>query len=285
MNPGLHEEIEATPEAKWELYSEDSRAIKEYAEIDYVPEESAQNRYREPLRYVATRIRNKQAELFADGSRVKHFAVISNLWDWPAKKLLQWHREKAGSIEAAHGVIKNELAGGVMPCGRFGANAAWLRLAVLTYNLLTALKRLALPPELLAARPQAPALSGFLHAGQTGASCAAHAAAAGARMAALFQLALRPAHAALAGVRRGDLSESRQNWKTNASAGKHNRGLSLRSFASAGACASALSESRKAHPTAPGHLPRPARSTQHGLLTLTDGLRSLLTPKCYFKAR
>ena len=32
----------------------------------------------------------------------------------------------------------DELAGGVMPCGRFGANAAWLRLAVLTYNLLTA---------------------------------------------------------------------------------------------------------------------------------------------------
>ena len=51
-------------------------------------------------------------------------------------------------------MIKNELAGGVMPCGRFGANAAWLRLAVLTYNLLTALKRLALPPELLTARPK-----------------------------------------------------------------------------------------------------------------------------------
>src|SRR5437764_14627360 len=69
-------------------------------------------------------------------------------------KLLQWHREKAGSIEATHDVIKNELAGGVMPCGRFGANAAWLRLAVITYNVLTALKRLALPPELLTARPK-----------------------------------------------------------------------------------------------------------------------------------
>jgi hypothetical protein len=53
-----------------------------------------------------------------------------------------------------HDVIKNELAGGVMPCGRFGANAAWLRLTVLTYNVLTALKRLALPPELITARPK-----------------------------------------------------------------------------------------------------------------------------------
>jgi hypothetical protein len=51
-------------------------------------------------------------------------------------------------------VLKNELSAGVLPCGRFGANAAWLRLAVLTYNTLTALKRLALPAELLQARPK-----------------------------------------------------------------------------------------------------------------------------------
>jgi len=150
----LREQIEATPQERWKPYSEDSGAIKECAVVDYFPEETAENRYREPLRYVAIRIRRKQGELFADGSGVKHFAVASNLWDWDAKKLLQWHREKAGSIEAAHDVIKNELAGGVMPCGRFGANAAWFRLAVLTYNVLTALKRLALPAELLTARPK-----------------------------------------------------------------------------------------------------------------------------------
>src|SRR6266568_68355 len=154
MNASLHAEILATAEAQWQPYSEDGAAIKECAEVDYVPEESAANRYREPLRYVAIRIRKKQGELFADGSPVKHFAVVTNLWDWSPKKLLQWQRAKAGSIEAVHDVLKNELAGGVMPCGRFGANAAWLRLAVLTYNVLTALKRLALPPELLTARPK-----------------------------------------------------------------------------------------------------------------------------------
>ena len=26
-----------------------------------------------------------------------------------------WHREKAGTIEAVHDVLKNELTGGVMP--------------------------------------------------------------------------------------------------------------------------------------------------------------------------
>jgi hypothetical protein len=154
MNPALREEILATPEARWQPYREEATATKECAEVDYVPEERTPNGYREPLRYVAIRIRKKQGELFADGSAVKHFAVVSNLWDWPAQKLLLWHREKAGSIEAAHDVIKNELAGGVMPSKYFGANAAWFRMAVLTFNVLTALKRLALPHELLAARPK-----------------------------------------------------------------------------------------------------------------------------------
>ncbi len=153
MNPALHAEMVATLESRWQPYSEDSRVVKECCEVDYVPEEAG-NPYREPLRYVAVRICKKQGALFADGSTVKYFAVVSNVWEWTPKRLLEWHRGKAGSIEAVHDIIKNELAGGVMPCGRFGANAAWLRLAVLTYNLLTALKRLALPPELLLARPK-----------------------------------------------------------------------------------------------------------------------------------
>ena len=46
-----------------------------------------------------------------------------------------------------HDVLKNELAAGVMPSKYFGANAAWLRLAAITDNVLTALKRLALPAD------------------------------------------------------------------------------------------------------------------------------------------
>jgi hypothetical protein len=114
MNPALHAEIVATPESRWQPYSEDSRIVKDCCEVDYVPQESG-HPYGEPLRYVAIRIRKKQQALFADGSTVKHFAVVSNIWDWTVKRLLEWHREKAGSIEAVHDVIKNELAGGVMP--------------------------------------------------------------------------------------------------------------------------------------------------------------------------
>ena len=100
------------------------------------------------------RVRRRQGELFEDGSGEKYFTVVSKIWDHSEQRLLEWQRQKAGTIEAAHDVVKNELGGGVMPCGRFGANAAWLRLVVLSDNVLSALKRLALPAELLTVRPK-----------------------------------------------------------------------------------------------------------------------------------
>lgn len=88
------------------------------------------------------------------GSEAKYFAVATNRWDWDAVRLLEWQREKAGTVEALQDVLKNDLAAGVMPCGRFGANAAWLRLAVITHHVRTALKRVALPEKWLRARPK-----------------------------------------------------------------------------------------------------------------------------------
>jgi hypothetical protein len=74
-------------------------------------------------------------------------------------------------------VLKNELAAGVMPCGRLGANAAWLQFAVMTHNVLTALKRLALPEKWLTARPKRMRFQIFLLARKTGLACAANLAA------------------------------------------------------------------------------------------------------------
>ncbi len=51
-------------------------------------------------------------------------------------------------------MLKNELGAGVMPSKYFGANAAWLRLAVISHNVMTALQRLGLPAEMLTARPK-----------------------------------------------------------------------------------------------------------------------------------
>jgi hypothetical protein len=155
MTPTLKKHIRRLPDNLWKPYREDAEAVSECADLlNYWPEEEDRPEEAGPLRYVAIRIRKRQGELFADGSECRYFVVASNQWEWEAKKLLEWHREKAGSIEALHDVLKNELAAGVMPCGRFGANAAWLRLAVMTHNVLTALKRIALQPEWLRARPK-----------------------------------------------------------------------------------------------------------------------------------
>jgi hypothetical protein len=155
MSAPLHAALQALPETAWEPYGAPHPAeARECADVPFVPSEKTEKKDLQPLRYVAIRIRKKQGELFEDGSAVRHFAVLSNRWELKAARLIEWHREKAGTIEFVHDVIKNDLGGGVLPSKYFGANAAWLRLAVIAHNVLQALKRLALPPELLTARPK-----------------------------------------------------------------------------------------------------------------------------------
>ena len=151
----LHAAMRVVPESAWQPYGDPHPAeIRECAEVPFVPSEKTEKKDLQPLRYVAIRIRQKQGELFEDGSAVRHFAVLSNRWELKAARLIEWHREKAGTMEFVHDVIKNDLGGGVLPSKYFGANAAWLRLAVIAHNVLQALKRLALPAELLTARPK-----------------------------------------------------------------------------------------------------------------------------------
>jgi Transposase DDE domain group 1 len=155
MSEALREAIREVPEKEWQAYGEPEPGIdRECAEVVFVSNQPAEPKDSQPLRYIAIRLRQRQGGLFADGSNVRHFAVLSNLWDWKPVKLIEWHREKAGTIERVHDVLKNDLAAGVLPSKYFGANAAWLRLAVIAYNVLTALKRLALPADLLTARPK-----------------------------------------------------------------------------------------------------------------------------------
>ena len=108
---------------------------------------------RAPLRYIALRFTPLQAELF-ETMTPKHLAIVSNRDELEAGALVRWHREKAGTIEHVHRVMKDELGAGVMPSGRFGANAAWFRINALTFNVLTVLKRRALPERLRDARPK-----------------------------------------------------------------------------------------------------------------------------------
>jgi hypothetical protein len=78
-----------------------------------------------------------QGELFADGHDRRFLAVLTNRVE-RGDKVVEWHREKAGTVEHVHEELKNGLGGGRLPSNKFGANAAWFRIACLSYNLLSA---------------------------------------------------------------------------------------------------------------------------------------------------
>jgi hypothetical protein len=162
MTRELRQAIETKEESAWcALASRDGKAHasadeeeRHVAEVPFVPEGRGVDKHTQPDRYVAIRIRRRQGDLFGDGSEEKYFAIVTNDFERSSSQLVHWHREKAGTVEHVHDVLKNELGAGTMPCGRFGANAAWFRLNVLTYNVLSAFKRLTLPEKLHTARPK-----------------------------------------------------------------------------------------------------------------------------------
>lgn len=150
MSPALHTAIAALPEEAWQKERQETNALRQWAEVEFFPEES---RSPQPYRYLAIRILKQQGSLFADGSDRRHFCIVTNR-QGDGLELIRWHRGKAGTIEHTHDVLTNELAAEALPSQKFGANAAWVRLNVIAYNLLSALKRTALPEEFRTARPK-----------------------------------------------------------------------------------------------------------------------------------
>lgn len=132
---------------EWTTFDTESEGtLRQWAEVPFVPGERYERKDSRPLRYVGLRLVKPQGELFSDGSDKHYHAVITNR-DLRGDLLLNWHREKAGTIEHVHDEIKNELGGGHMPSQRFAVNAAWFKLALLTYNVASSIKGLCFTPE------------------------------------------------------------------------------------------------------------------------------------------
>jgi hypothetical protein len=137
---------------EWKTFAtEEDGTLRQWAEVDFVPGQAGEKKDSQPLRYVGLRLLKPQGSLFADGSDRHHHAVLTNL-DWEGAQLLNWHREKAGTVEHVHDEIKNALGGGHMPSQHFAANAAWFKVALLAYNLASAIKGLCFSPEERTAR-------------------------------------------------------------------------------------------------------------------------------------
>jgi hypothetical protein len=153
MSEDLAAAVANVPDAQWKTFDTEADGTRrQWAEVDFVPGEAKEKKDSKPLRYVGLRLLKAQGVLFNDGTDRRHHAVVTNLLDWDGAKLLNWHREKAGTIEHVHDEIKNALGGGHMPSQHFAVNAAWFKLALLAYNVASAIKGLCFSPEERTAR-------------------------------------------------------------------------------------------------------------------------------------
>ena len=152
----LRQQMLATDEKEWKPYvkltstGDRIETDKQWAEITYVPEERRPKKGSRPFRYIGIRIPRKEADLFEGAYR--HFAVVTNRWEMEGNELLNWQRQRCGTVEWAHDLLKNDFAARVFPCGKFGANAAWYRFNVLAFNLKVVLTKVGLP-DFVRARP------------------------------------------------------------------------------------------------------------------------------------
>ena len=152
MGAALLQAVTHVPERAWQTYAtEADGTARQWAEVDFAPGQKSEHKDSQPLRYVGLRLLKAQGSLFADGSDRKHYAVLTNL-AWAGDRLLRWHREKAGTIEHAHDEIKNALGGGRLPSQKLAVNAAWFTVALLAYNVASAIKGLCFDPEERTAR-------------------------------------------------------------------------------------------------------------------------------------
>ena len=170
MSGQLKAAVAELPEKAWTPVPGESGL--ECAELVYVSDWDVEQPRSWFLRYVATR-RARPGELGVghdeiparDGRPSYQIRVhLSNLPPPRAPRegaggppmepweVVRFAQERCGRGEEIHAVLKHDMAGGMLPSGKFGVNAAWWHLAVLSANLAAALRDCALGENWLWAR-------------------------------------------------------------------------------------------------------------------------------------
>jgi hypothetical protein len=163
---------DVTPEFKKAVFSVEENAWKpignklgnsgqEWAEVCFVPNKIGNTKNGPDYRFIAIREplerqlslpgmgMDIQQELpfptmrFKTDGEYKIFGLVTNR-NIPGEELIKWHRERCGKSEEAHSVMKEDLAGGKLPSGDFGENAAWWWIMILSLNINAAMKELAM---------------------------------------------------------------------------------------------------------------------------------------------
>jgi len=165
----FREEIQRLKDSEWEkVYDKRGRLVHEVSEVPFVSNTEAMIKA-EPYRHVVIRRQAKQGILPGFGAsegelgyeetmeirgRAYHVhAIISNIGEeWSSEQIVEWYSKRCGGGEAIHSILKSDLAGGQLPSSKFGANAAWWKVAVLAHNLHVLLEKLALPRGFVGSR-------------------------------------------------------------------------------------------------------------------------------------
>jgi hypothetical protein len=163
VTPAFKAAVAEVAEGDWQpLYRDlDGQRIptgQEWAEVCYVPAELGRKKGGAESRFLAIREPLSQGDLpgmettqlpfptlgFGAQGRYKLFGLVSNR-TLAGQELITWHRGRCGKSEEVHAVMKDDLAGGQLPSGDFGENAAWWAIMILALNLNALMKHLALP--------------------------------------------------------------------------------------------------------------------------------------------
>lgn len=170
VTPEFKKSVAQLPEEDWqdeyrEVDGQREKTGRQWAEVCFVPEAISRSKTGREYRYLAIRevlrqptlpeleeqLQAQQRELPFQTLKMnrieyKLFGLVSNT-DWEGSRLIQWQHERCGKSEEVHKVMKEDLAGGTLPSGDFGENAAWWAIMVLALNLNVVLKKLVLGRE------------------------------------------------------------------------------------------------------------------------------------------
>ncbi|MBN2244770.1 MAG: IS1380 family transposase [Candidatus Aminicenantes bacterium] len=130
----------------------------QWQDVVYIPDDPRGEKYR----YVVVRSRiPDQDELFdglpeccdeeekkktyhKDGKKYRVRVIATNQHHLDGVELFHWHNKRCGYSEQIHSIMKTDFAGGQLPSNKFGVNAFWWIMMIISLNIMSLYKRFVL---------------------------------------------------------------------------------------------------------------------------------------------
>ncbi len=170
VSTGFKAAVSELKESNWKpIYitlpnGEKIESEQEYAEVCFVPLWAVKNKQTPNYRYLAIReVLREQPTLEgiepAEETSPTHtvecadkkyrlYGLVTNQETMAGDEVIAWYRQRCGDSEMVHSMQKEDFCGGQFPSNKFGANAAWWQIMVMTLNLVALMKKCVLPESL-----------------------------------------------------------------------------------------------------------------------------------------